>query len=300
MHVDLTDLRLFAAIVEAGSITGGAARSGLALAAASARVRGMELALGAPLLERGRRGVRPTPAGLALAHQARLVLAQMEILRAELRQHARGGPRGHVRLLANTAALEEHLPEALAGWLAANPGVDLALEERPSHDIAAAVAQGHAEAGVLADRAGTGALEVHPFRRDRLVLVVPRGHALARRGEVRFAQVLEEDFVGLAPGSALAGLIAREAARLGRQPTMRVRLQGLDAVCRLVAQGVGIAVVPEMAARRCEPGLPLALVRLGDGWAERRLVVAVRRLAALPPHARRLVEHLLTTGEAAG
>ena len=80
MHFDLTDLRLFAAIAESGSITAGAARTGLALAAASARVRGMETALGAPLLERGRRGIRPTPAGFALARHARLVLAQMACL----------------------------------------------------------------------------------------------------------------------------------------------------------------------------------------------------------------------------
>src|SRR3954454_25010786 len=105
MHFDLTNLRLFAAVAEEGSITAGAARAGLALASASARVRGMEEALGAPLLERGRRGERPTRAGLALAHHARLVLEQVERLRGELREHARGGLRGHVRLLSNPAAL---------------------------------------------------------------------------------------------------------------------------------------------------------------------------------------------------
>lgn len=300
MHVDLTDLRLFAAIVEAGSITGGAARSGLALAAASARVRGMEVALGAPLLERGRRGVRPTPAGLALAHQARLVLAQMEILRGELRRHARGGPRGHVRLLANTAAVEEHLPEVLGGWLAGHPGVDVELEERPSHEIAAAVAQGHAAAGVLALRGTIEALEVHPFCTDRLVLAVPRGHPLDSAGPVAFARALEEDLVGLAEDGALARLLARQAARLGRQPTVRLRLRGFEPVCRLVALGVGVAVLPELAVRRCQRSLPLGLVPLSDGWAVRRLAVCVRRLAELPHHARRLVEHLIATGKASG
>ena len=122
MQFDLTDLRLFAAIVEAGSITAGAARSGLALAAASVRVRGMETMLGGPLLERGRCGVRPTPAGLALARHARQVLAQMEILRGELREHARGGPRGFVRLLANSAAAGERcgsrpLPEVVTSCI---------------------------------------------------------------------------------------------------------------------------------------------------------------------------------------
>ncbi|MGD9511759.1 MAG: LysR family transcriptional regulator, partial [Geminicoccaceae bacterium] len=171
MHFDLTDLRLFAAIIDAGSITAGADRSGLALAAASARVRGMESTLGVPLLERGRRGIRPTPAGLALARHARLVLAQMEILRGELREHTRGGPRGLVRLLANSAAAGEHLPEPLAAWLAANPGVDVDLEERPSYEIARAVAQGRADGGVLAEPEDASGLELHPFCRDRLALV---------------------------------------------------------------------------------------------------------------------------------
>src|SRR3954453_5090316 len=101
MNFDLTALRLFAAVAEEGSITAGAARAGLALASASARVRGMEEALGTPLLDRGRRGLRTPPAGFALVHHARLVLEQVERLRGELRQPFGGGLRGHVRLLSN-------------------------------------------------------------------------------------------------------------------------------------------------------------------------------------------------------
>ncbi len=74
MHFDLTDPRLFLHVAEAGSITAGAARSGLALASASARVRGMEEQARVALLERGRRGVQPTPAGQTLLHHARLVM----------------------------------------------------------------------------------------------------------------------------------------------------------------------------------------------------------------------------------
>jgi molybdate transport repressor ModE-like protein len=296
MHFDLTDLRLFAAIVEAGSITAGADRSGLALAAASARVRGMETTLGAPLLERGRRGVRPTPAGLALARHARLVLAQMEVLRGELREHARGGPRGLVRLLANSAAVGEHLPETLAGWLAANPGVDLDLEERPSYEIARAIAQGRADAGVLAEPENASGLELHPFCRDRLALVVPRGHALARLRSVHFAELLGLSFVGLAADSALGRLLARQAAALGRPPATRVRAGGFEAACRYAAQGVGIAVMPERAALRCRGRLAIATVPLADPWASRRLMVCVRHLSSLSVHARRLVEHLIEAG----
>ncbi|HMR33292.1 MAG TPA: LysR family transcriptional regulator [Geminicoccaceae bacterium] len=298
-HLDLTDLRLFAAIVDAGSITGGAAQAGLALPSASARVRDMEKSLGTALLERGRRGVRPTPAGQALAHHARLVLAQMEHLRGEMGQHAQGGLRGHVRLLSNTAAIEEHLPAALGPWLAAHPGVDVELEERPSHEVAVAVAGSQAEIGVLSDLVGVEGLESWPFLVDRLVLAMPRRHRLAARRSMLFADVLGEDFIGLPRGTALDAHLAWHAARLGRTPNVRVRLTGFDAICGMVGQGAGIAVVPETAARRWRRRT-VAIVGLRDAWAVRRLVVCVRRLEALPIHARRLVDHLTRHDAAAG
>lgn len=297
MRFDLTDLRLFLHVAEAGSITGGAERSALALASASARIRGMEAAAGTALLQRGRRGVAPTPAGEAVLHHARLVLQQIERMRGELGDYARG-LKGHVRILGNTAAVTEFLPEPLAEWLAAHPRIDIDLEERPSHAIVEAVAAGLADLGIVADMAdgraadGGGGLERIPFRIDRLVLAVPRGHLLAARRRIAFAEVLGEDFVGLSPGSALQDHLARHAARAGRPLTLRVRLGGFDAVCRMVEQGVGLAVVPETAARRCRRSMAIRAVPLSDPWALRRLSICVRSLDALPAHARRLVEHL--------
>jgi DNA-binding transcriptional LysR family regulator len=291
MHFDLTDLRLFLHVAEAGSITAGAARSGLALASASARVRGMEEQAGVPLLERGRRGVEPTPAGRTLLHHARLVTGQVERMRGELGEYARG-LKGHVRLLANTAAAAEFLPEILAAFLAANPSVDVDLDERPSPEVAQAVAEGLAEVGIAADHVNLSGLAVMPFRTDRLTLVVPRGHPLADRGRVAFAEALGSEFVGLSGDSALGAHLAGHAARTGALMRTRVRVRGLDAACRMVALGAGVAVVPEAAARRWKGEGALALVPLEDPWAERRLVVVVRRLDALPSHARRLAEHL--------
>lgn len=293
MHFDLTDLRLFLHVAEAGSITAGAERSGLALASASARVRGMEDQAGVPLLERGRRGVVPTPAGRALLHHARLLTAQMERMRGELGDHA-SGLKGRVRLLANTAAAAVHLPEVLAAFLGANPNVDVDLDERPSPEVARAVAEGEAEIGVAAGHADLSGLEVLPFRADRLVLVAPRGHALAGRAGVAFAEALGSEFVGLSGEVALGGHLAGHAARAGGRMRTRVRVRGLDAACRMVALGAGVAVVPEAAARRWDGGDgALAVVPLEDPWAKRRLVVVARRLDALSSHARRLAEHLV-------
>jgi DNA-binding transcriptional LysR family regulator len=200
--------------------------------------------------------------------------------------------------MANTTAQEEYLPDALAGWLAANPGVDIELEERLSHEIAPAVAQSHTDIGVLTDLVGAEGLETYPFRIDRLVLVVPRGHALATARHVSFVDVLDEEFVGLVEGSALADHLAWQSARLGRSIKPRIRLRGLDAVFLMVDRGVGIAVVPETAARRRRRAMALSIVRLDDTWATRRLIVGVRSLDALPLHARRLVKHLVKDAQA--
>lgn len=291
MRLDVTDLRLFAAVAEAGSITRGAERAHLATASASERMAGMEEALGARLLERGRRGVRLTPAGEALLHHARIVLHQMERMRADLAGYARG-VRGHVRLLTNTAALSEFLPDALAAFLAAHPGIDLDLEERPSPEIVEEIAAARADLGIVADTADPGQLETRPFRADRLVLVTARDHPLATRRDVTLTEVVDEPFIGLREGSALQDHLAGHAARLGRALRLRARLGSFEAVCRVVGKGVGVAIVPEAAARRSRRSAGIRHVPLAEPWAVRRLVLCARCFEDLPVPARSFADEM--------
>lgn len=297
MHFDLIDLRLFRHAAEAGSITRGAERSRLALAAASARIRHLEEGLGAALLVRGRQGVTPTPAGLTLLKHARAILAQVERLREDLGAYG-GGLAGQVRMFANTNALTEFLPEALSAFLAAHPQVSVDLEERLSDEIVGLVAEGVADLGIVAGTVETGRLETFPFREDRFVLVVAREHALARRGEIGFEEVLEHDLVGLDRASALQRFLTGKAARIGKPLKLRVQLRSFDAVCRLVECGVGVGIVPETTARRAARTMAIAVVRLADAWALRELTICVRSLADLTSSARRLVEHLRADAEA--
>jgi len=152
MRFYLTDLRLFLQIVEAGSITQGAERAHLALVAASTRIRNMETSLGTPLLHRGRLGVEPTPAGHTLIQHARLLLQQAERMNGDLAEYA-DGLKGQVRLLSNTNALTEFLPESLSDFLASHPQVSIDLEERLSDEIVAAVADGATDRLSDSDRA---------------------------------------------------------------------------------------------------------------------------------------------------
>jgi len=291
MRFDLTDLRLFRHVVEAGSITHGAERAHLALAAASTRIRHMEEALGVPLLTRGRQGVSPTQAGRTLLQHARTMLRQAERLHEELGAYG-GGLAGQVRLLSNTNALTEFLPEALSSFLSAHPNVSVDLEERLSDEIVGLIAEGVAELGIVAGTVDVGALETYPFRRDRFVLVVARGHPLAKRAKVSFDEVLDRDFVGLDRASALQRFLAGKAMRIGRPLRLRVQLRSFDAVCRLVECDVGIGVVPESTARRVAKSMAIAVVPLADAWAVRELTICIRKLDELPLYARQLVAHL--------
>lgn len=290
MRFDLTDLRLFLAVVDAGSITHGAADVGLSLAAASERLRDMEALGEVTLLERGRRGVSPTEAGEALAHHARVILGQIRQMHGELGEYARG-LRSTISILANTAAISEHLPEKLADWMATNPQVDLRLKERQSVEIARSVAAGHAEIGILSAAADMAGLTVRPFATDRLVVVASNSHPLALESSIRFADLVDEHFIGLA-GGALQDHIDAQASRIGIRLKIRVRLRDFEAICRLAGAGVGIGIVPDTAVRRQKRSSGIAIIRLSDDWATRQLVVCTAQGAELPVHARRLLDHL--------
>ncbi|HEX8407136.1 MAG TPA: LysR substrate-binding domain-containing protein [Duganella sp.] len=299
MRFDLTDLRLFVHIAESGSITAGAKLSHLSLPSASARIHGMEEGLNLSLLERGRRGTEPTEAGRALLHHARAIARQLDDMRADLAQFGCGLKR-QVRLLCNTSAMTEFLPDALAAFLVSHPNLGIDLEERLSRDIVQAVTDGAADIGIVTDAVDNSALQTLPFRDDPLVLAMSRKHPLAQRIDkprakrpgMLFADALDQDFIGLAGDSALQQYAAQQAVRLGKTMHCKIRLRSFEAVCRMVASGAGVAILPETAARRGGCVEKLRVVRLRDEWADRKLLICVRDYGALPGHVRELVEAL--------
>src|SRR5450755_3102583 len=291
MRFDLVDLQLFVAVADARSITGGALRAHLALASASARIKGLEAALGTALLKRGRRGIELTAAGESLLDHARIILHHVETMRGDLSAYA-SGARARVHLLANTAGLSEHLPKALAAFLREHPDISVDVEERESTDIAAAIASGAADLGFAAEHALPENIERFLFSEDRLTVVTPRRGALAGRRQIDFQELAACDFVGLTNSSALQIHIAKHAVRLGMRLRFRARLRDFDAICQMVAAGVGIAVVPEAAARRCARSMPIMMIKIRDPWANRRLAICARSFKTLPRPAKQLVEFL--------
>lgn len=289
MKLHETDLELFCHVAEAGSITHGAARANMALTAASERVRAMEARLGVLLFERKRHGIALSPAGRAMLAHARQMLTQADRLREEIGLF-QGGAKGHVRLFANTNSYSSYLPSALAPFLLAHPKIDIRIAERPSEAIIALVADGTADIGIVAAETDLAGLAASPVATDRYVVIVAAGHGLAKSRRIDFAAVLDRDFVA----GPSHGLFAAKAQRLGKLIRTRVRMRDDSQVCRLVAAGVGVGIVPLSVAASMQQALGLHCIELRDAWALRRMFACVRDRAALSRPAQALYAHLVT------
>jgi DNA-binding transcriptional LysR family regulator len=312
LKFDLRDLELFVAVADCGSIARAAELAHTVASAISKRLSDMEDMLGTPLITRGTRGIALTPAGHTLLTRARLLLAQATQLEDEIASYALGA-RGHVRLFANISAIVEFLPAALASFVQRYPDIRLHLEEHVSDVIARAVAENVADLGIVSDTPAIEGLQQWPFRRDELVVVTRPDHPIAQRDRdrardrnrdrerdrereregVTFAECLESPFVGLHATSALHRQLVRAASEAGRPFEPRIQVTSFDAVCSMVAAGLGIGIVPRTATTAYTTSLGLTAVPLADPWAQRELSLCARSLDSLSPAARLLRDHLL-------
>lgn len=291
MRYDLTDLRVFLAVADAGNVSRGAERCHLAPSSASLRLKGLEETVGARLLTRQARGVTLTPAGRVMVEHARRCVAQLEQMHADLMPFSQGLS-GHITLFANNNAISSHLPDDLARFFVAYPAVRITLEERLSLDIVAAVAAGRADIGVVAVESEHPELVFRPYREDQLVLLTPLQSALGKLRAVDFATCLREPFISLQHGTALHTYLMNHAAALGGRLDLRVQVSGYRAIARLVASGAGIGIVPRSALEPSDHE-QLAIVELAEPWARRNLRVCVqRRQQELNPFLDSLVEIL--------
>ena len=299
-RIDLTSLQLFVAVCELGSIGKAAEREFIAASAVSKRLSDLEATLETPLLYRHTRGVDLTPAGESLLHHARSVLFSLDKMQGELSEYA-DGVRGHVRIHASISAIVQFLPEDLGAFIKEHSQVKIDLEEHLSTEIVRAVQEGAADLGICnaAVLANGHELQALPYREDQLVLIVPRRHPLARKKAVAFEQTLECDHVGLHTNSSIHIAMREAAAAAGRTIKLRIHVTGLDAMCRMIHNGLGVGVMPLRAFELMQGVGELESVALTNVWARRRIELVARDFSTLPVTARLLVDHLTAALETA-
>ncbi|MCK9988757.1 MAG: hypothetical protein AzoDbin1_05229 [Azoarcus sp.] len=292
MHIDLRDLNLFSLIAESKSLTRAAERNHLSLPAVSARIKDLEAEAGVRLLYRTPRGVALTPAGQSLLRHARTILSEIEHMKSELQRYGEG-VQGSIRVFANTTAVTEFMPEVLATFLAEHPKVDVDLQERPTAEIIRGVLDGMTDLGITSGPISADGLEIHTFSSDRLVLAVAPAHPLAAADKVRFADIIDYDYIGLHEGSTLQNFVDQLMQSARRRLHIRVQVSNFESVCRMVEAGVGVGIVPESAALRHSRTMKILVKTLDEDWALRERHVLARRGDALPSYTQALIDSIM-------
>ena len=205
----------------------------------------------------------------------------------------REGHTRHVRLCTSTAALNQFLPPLLARFAAKHPDIRVDLEEQVTTAVVASLREGRCDVGIFVEGSPVEDLSPQVFAQDELVLVVPRGHSLAKhRKPIAFDTVLDQDLIGMNPGAALLQSLQSAAEQRGMPLRLRMQVRSFDAVCHLVAAGLGISVLPRAAVEPLAMAMGLTCRALTDEWAQRRLLVAMGSGRQADDAALALMQHL--------
>jgi DNA-binding transcriptional LysR family regulator len=289
-------MQLFAAVCLHGSIGKTAKMEFIAASALSKRISDLEAAIGTPLLYREARGVQLTPAGEALHRHVQAVLQDMDRMQEELQEYAQGD-KGQVRLSASVAATIQFLPDELASFCDRHKDIRVKLHECLSVDVPRHVHEGSADLGICQSPLNVEGLQTKPYRRDRLVIVVAQSHPLANRDSIAFSETLEHEHIGLHDDSAISFAMRRAAFAAGRKVRTRLHVKSLEAMCRMVAAGLGVGMMPKGVFRFMSEGPSLRSVELTDAWAEREVYLVARDFSTIPIAARMLVDHILRSAK---
>ena len=297
--LDLTSLRLFAAVCDTRNIARAGEQEHIVASAISKRLAQLEHSVGTPLLVRNRRGVEPTAAGLALLEHAHAMQASVERIERDLAAFA-GGIRGHVRVLASVSSIAESLPDDVAGFLRdpAHAAIQVDIEEKSSFEVVRGLREGSASLGVCWDTADFDELQTLPYRGDHLSVIAHPEHPIAShrgmpRKSVRFEQALDHQHVGLQPwGGAVQVMLRRSAAIIGKPMAIRVVVSTFDAAMRVVRANLAIGLMPREVAQPYAQAFGLRIIPLADPWAKRRFAICFRDAATVSPAARLLADYL--------
>ncbi|KIQ53236.1 LysR family transcriptional regulator [Citrobacter rodentium] len=292
MRFDLISLSIFVAVAEEQNLTRAARRKHTAVSAVSKRIAELEQQVGTPLMLRMPRGIALTPAGHSLLYHARQVFHKLEKMEEELSDYA-AGIRGHIRIYTISAALMNHLPGVISNYLSLYPQTDIEIEEHTGLAVVQGLLAGEADVGFFSDWTPSAGIEFWPWQQDLLSVLVWPTHPLAERDELKFEDILYEKLIGSHRNSAVSYILERQARAYGKTLDVGLRVSSFISMAELVAQKLGIAVLPvnEVASSTLHGGV--RLIPLSDAWARRELLVGVKNYAQTSPSVKALISSLL-------
>ncbi len=271
---DQLSIRLVLACAQTGSLSAAAQQLHLAVAAASRRLKELESAGGMLLFERHAKGLRTTEAGRVFVKHGFAFLQTSDQLTQELTDLKQGIKR-HLKITASTAAINQFLPKQIASFMQKNGDVQIDLEEQVSEQVITTLREGHTDVGIYIATPLTEDLNATAFANDELVLVTPTAHPFAKsKVPLNFEETLVENFISLNTGAALLTRMQQEARLANKPLKLRMQVRSFDAVCHLVAAGLGIAVLPKAATQPLAKHIAITLRALSNPWAKRTLAVA--------------------------
>ena len=285
-------LQLFVCACEFQSLSRAAEHLNLAPSAASRRIQLLEHAARLPLLERLPHGVQPTASGLTFLRFARDILHLVARADHLLTEH-KSGLRGYVRVASSSSVLIQSLAGKLSDFAALHPDIELDLDELPTEATLEMLKSKRVDIGLIVCGVETFPLETFPLDGDRLVLAVPSSHPLAQRDHIKFAEIVDQDFVTLRHGTAVRRILSDQARVLQRSLKVRVQVNSFEVMALMASKGLGIGILPEGAVRPLMSAYDLKIIQIDEPWARREYAVCIRSLPELNSAARRLLTFLL-------
>ncbi|WP_433705325.1 LysR family transcriptional regulator [Paraburkholderia sacchari] len=289
-QVDLFTLKLFVSAVEEQQIGLAAIRENIAASTATKRIQDLEDIAGIKLLERGPKGVVPSPAGAVLVRYIRRIFENLDDMRAEVASFT-DGMRGELALASARTIIVPFIARELGEFKREFPLVDLVVREMENADIVQAVARGEADVGVFAasHELDLGGVDVTPYRNDRLIAVVPQGHPLSTRTSVSFADLLPEHLIAV---NAMQSALRVAARRLGAEFEPPYTVSSAGVAVSLVEAGLGVTIQPECLVSHELFGR-VTVVELAEPWAVRHIHIATARGREMNPIASAMIRQLL-------
>jgi DNA-binding transcriptional LysR family regulator len=273
--LSLGRLRVLVEVVSSGSFSAAAEALSYTQSAVSQSIARLEAETGATLVVRDRRGVRPTAAGETLVAHAEAILAQVDAAEADLAA-VLGVRAGRLRVASFPSAGATLMPLAVASFRRDHPEVELSLAEGEPEEIAPRLRAGEFDLALLfefpgvKERAAAGLRSV-TLLEDPMQVALPVDHRLAGRRSLSLAQLRDEQWVQTSASSPCARHVVRLCLAAGFEPSVSFESDDYETVQGLVAAGVGVALIPQLASTHAHDGV---VIRALAPTPVRRVVAA--------------------------